>query len=588
MPWSDTAGLSFGWSYHLADALSRNGVRHVFISPGSRSTPITLALTHHPHLICHSVLDERAASFMALGAAKKTGKPAVFVCTSGTAAANAYPAVIEARMSATPLILLTADRPPSSRATGASQTIDQIKMYGDYPVFFFDSGEPVDTPGDFRRLSQLGVQACRYAVDKGGPVHLNLPFRKPLEPTPEQISECVQAYSGQESGAESAMAGTGAEPSTRPHQIPAILPKMPRPVTKAFLKLIAHCERPLVIAGPASNPNSVFFDWCRKNAIPVLCESGGIAGGITRHPLLLSGGAPITELPEPDVILRTGGDPVHRDTLLALKKWKAPQIILGGQYDHSDATLSATHLLAGALDDYDWDALMSESKITPGLHHHISDYRMTWMTCLDTIDERIADALSREHRLTDPHVYQTLLPLIRQSGAEFITLSNSFPVRDYLLYGSSEDVTSLPALVNRGASGIDGVTATAIGSTLAGDGSSVLFTGDLAFLHDISALNNLMQRDLSLKIIVLNNRGGSIFRMLPFPERDDIYTEFIETPQQVDIAGVARAHGLAYACANAPGDLVEAWKRLDAHRIAILECRTSADASMEIRNNAHL
>ena len=694
MPPSDRAALSLKWCFHLVDALWRHGVREAFISPGSRSTPLTLALVHHHGIRCHPVLDERSAAFMALGAGKERmssaspysaesattsssssvssfasssasaanatvsapsqaaapavqAAPALFVCTSGTAVANALPAVVEARMSGTPLIVLSADRPPALRATGASQTIDQVKLFGDYPVFFFDAGEPLDADGDFRRIGRLGWQAVHYALSRRGPVHLNLPFRKPLEPDAKTIARYRERY---RQGAASSLDTAGKRDTSNSreaaglrdetghrndpghtaghihpdsHALPTTLAEAPRPLPDALRDLLAGSSRTLAVIGPELRRAGSFFDFCRRNGIPVLNESGdsGAEGVfLNRHSLVLRDTRQRAEL-APDLVLRAGGDPVHRATLEALAGWNVPQVVFGDHPDHPDASLSATHHVDGSPADYDFtadnrtgpnasvplesagagaspsrgnaDAAMginTGDKNEPGTVSANSSgkqatYAALWTDALSQTVRIQSERLKAESRLTDAHAYAALLPLIARESDTLVAVSNSFPIRDYLQFGLEEVVQKLPLLVNRGASGIDGVTSTAIGAALARSNPVVLFTGDLAFLHDTGALNNLMSRDAPLKIIVLNNRGGTIFRMLPLDTDDPTFIDYFETPQQVHLQDIARAHGIPYALAESPSTLETAWKTLLAHRTAILECRTHTDASMKLRSS---
>ncbi len=641
MPPSDRAALSLKWSFYLVDALWRHGVREAFLSPGSRSTPLVLALVHHHGIRCHSVLDERSAAFMALGAGKVSTSqtaPALFVCTSGTAVANALPAVVEARMSGTPLIVLSADRPPALQATGASQTIDQVKLFGDYPVFFFDSGEPVDADGDFQRISRLGWQAVHYSVSRGGPVHLNLPFRKPLEPDAETIAKFRKQYqknapnsldtAGRPYTASSLddpgllddtrhrndpvhTAGhihPGTHAGTRQGSRPTTLAEAPRPLPDALRDLLAGSSRILAVIGPELRRAGSFFDFCRRDGIPVLNESGGVESGgtglegifLNRHSLLLRDARMRADL-APDLVLRTGGDPVHRATLEALAGWDVPQVVFGDHPDHPDATLSATHYVSESPAEYDFYAdftadvrsdlrspdLQSSDRSSSNLPASAiqAAYTKLWSDAALRAIQKQRERLKAESRLTDAHVYDALLPRIAREPETLMAASNSFPIRDYLQFGPEEIVQKHPLLVNRGASGIDGVTSTAVGATLSRGKPVVLFTGDLAFLHDTGALNNLMSRDLPLKIIVLNNRGGTIFRMLPLNTDDPTFTEFFETPQQVDLQDIARAHGIPYALAETPSTLEPVWKSLQARRTAILECRTHTDASMKLRSS---
>jgi len=678
MPSNERAALSLKWSFYLVDALWRHGVREAFLSPGSRSTPLVLALVNHHGIRCHSVLDERSAAFMALGAGKESVRwgsvrdslnlsrsatssasassydpapafqpaPALFVCTSGTAVANALPAVVEARMSGTPLIVLSADRPPAQRATGASQTIDQVKLFGDYPVFFFDTGEPVDTDGDLRRISRLGWQAVHYAVNRAGPVHLNLPFRKPLEPDAETISRYRDQYRQDTLKDANQVAS---HPATRqdipygnPHEVknenqeesrhgsphdvrkeslhgswPTTLPEVPRPLPYELHDLLAASTRTLAVIGPELRRAGSFFEFCHRNGIPLLNESGGVGSGgigseyigsgdfgsegvfMNRHSLVLQDPKNRADL-SPDLVLRAGGDPVHRATLEALAGWNVPQVVFGDHPDHPDASLSATHHMDGSPADYDFTVVVREgdkpapdsasagtsgTQTAQAAQATQAAYAALWSDTLDQTARSQSQRLQAEPRLTDAHAYASLLPLIAREPGTLVAASNSFPIRDYLQFGPEEVVQKLPLLVNRGASGIDGVTSTAIGAALARNKPVVLFTGDLAFLHDSGALNNLMSRDVPLKIIVLNNRGGTIFRMLPLDTEDPAFIDYFETPQQVDLQDIARAHGIPYVLAESPSTLETAWKTLLDHRTAILECHTHTDASMKLRSS---
>lgn len=622
---NNQAALSLKWCFHLINTFACCGVRKAFISPGSRSAPITLAAIHHPQIECHAVLDERSAAFMALGSGKDTFRhtsnnhnktaakhpdepdaseirlpvPALFICTSGTAAANAYPAVIEARMSGTPLIVLSADRPPLLRKTGSSQTIDQTKLFGDYPLLFFDTGEPVDSPGDFNRLSRLAAQAFEYSrsspnlAGSGGPVHLNLPFRKPLEPTTKQIKACVDEYHNHlvttpSKNSPAVLSGSG-HPKNKtdkgrcPEGCIVRLSNKLLPLPDIFYNLLNRCRKPLVIAGPDSDVYSSFLTWCSAHHIPVLAESGGMSSAFYLHPLLLKHSAGLDAL-APGLIIRTGGEPIHQESLKALKRWKVPQIIFGNRPEMADAALSATHYLPASVQEYDWNhTKLDDTFLSPAL-----SYYKLWKEKIEIAGRKQSGLIDSTTTFTDAHVYRTLLPIILREELCRIILSNSLPARDYFLYGAASPISHIPVLINRGASGIDGVTSTAIGSALTNKKENLLFTGDLAFFHDASALCNLKSRSIQLKIVVVNNGGGIIFRMLPFDRYDKNYTTFFEAPQEVDISSLARAHSIPYACASLPEGLEGAWNQLKKHSVGILECKTNAQASMLLRKKQYV
>lgn len=246
----EDGNFTFLWALEFVKELANNGLEHVVLSPGSRSTPLTMAFSLHPDIQKHVVLDERSAGFIALGIGKSTGKPAALVCTSGTAAANYYPAVIESRMSGTPLLILTADRPPQLRAIGASQAIDQIKLFGDYPVFFFEGGEPVRKQVDINRLKLLACQTFQDSIIWKGPAHVNFAFRKPLEPTPEFYKE--QRDELNKSG-KSLPKATILRASDSRESLP-----------EEVIDIIQQAVNPVVIAGPASisETNKSILEFC--------------------------------------------------------------------------------------------------------------------------------------------------------------------------------------------------------------------------------------------------------------------------------------------------------------------------------------
>lgn len=590
MPTNDPARRSYAWSYHLADTFARCGVRHVFISPGSRSTPLAMALADHADLRCHSVLDERAAAFMALGAGKGSGRAALFVCTSGTAAANAFPAVIEARMAHTPLIVLSADRPATMRATGAPQTIDQIKLFGQYPLFFFEAAEPSEALEDIQRLERLAAQSWYHAVETGGPVHLNLPFRKPLEPNRQTRKLVIKQYA-QTTGI------------STPRSIPQIVADSRRTLPPSIITALEKAKRPLVIAGPGfdvyRHSNAEAFDdgtnrqtavsdsseyrphkttlagWVQRARIPVLAETGGFRGAFSMHPSVLTNLKAIDRL-KPDVVVRIGDEVVHGSTRKALSIWNCEQFVLHPQGMHSDASLSMTQYIPAHAGAFDWNH--------PELQREYSKYHALWQQLCAEHEQNTLNALSRAEGFLDAHVYATLAPVLTEEPALKVVLSNSLVVRDYLVFGGSEHIGKVPAITNRGASGIDGVTSTATGAALACEQPIVLFTGDLAFLHDSSALNNLAQRGANLRIIIVNNGGGQIFQLLPFEEHDAFFETFVQTPQQADLTALAGAHGLWSRQVSSPDELLQAWHTIPTGKPAIIECLTDPAASHKLRS----
>ncbi|MEX0928832.1 MAG: 2-succinyl-5-enolpyruvyl-6-hydroxy-3-cyclohexene-1-carboxylic-acid synthase [Balneolales bacterium] len=564
----DDADLPAFWCYQFVEELFANGLRHAIISPGSRSTPLALAFDVHQGFHKTVILDERSAGFTGLGIGRASGIPAALVCTSGTAAANYYPSVIEARQSGIPLLVLTCDRPPNQRYTGASQTIDQIKLYGDYPLLFQDAGEPVRQDEDLIRLAYLACQAVQLSMDRGGPVHINFPFRKPLEPGEIFLKTLGSRSEKQLKGGRLPAVQTLPSASGQPAAWPA-----------GIIDLMAAAKRPLLIAGPrqAFHPGQeIITGLAMALKAPLLCESTSFASGST--PVVIKGYDAILRSPEsrdhlkPDVIIRFGNEPVSKGIELLI---------------HDCPDVKHVHLFENESPQNSSLSLDLRSRLPLTLPEHAdfqgrgNEYLTDWQAHSDRYIRSLGKHLDCHDVLADPHVYYDLVPLIPADWN--ITLSNSFPVRDFDAFGLP-DRHEQRVFSNRGAAGIDGITSTAIGCGLGNGKQGVLFIGDLAFLHDTNALLQASARHQTLVIVIINNRGGSIFRMLPFEEQNERFTCLFETPQQIDISALAKAHQIGFMSVGKREGLTAAFTSLTGRNgISILECITDPEISMLIR-----
>lgn len=543
------------WTATFFRALQSRNVEHVIISPGSRSTPLTLAAATNNHLQKHVILDERSAAFTALGIGKATNTPAVLVCTSGTALANYYPAVVEARQSGVPLILATADRPPHLKATGANQAIDQLKIFGDYPVFFHEVGEPNHGDSDLNRLKMLGHQAVSISKEKRGPVHLNFAFRKPLEPDAGFLEQM-------------------AENEDRKSSKDATLRSTSIQLSASIQQTISEAEKPLIIVGPLAPKDDVssIADLADRLHCPVLCESSvdspnsihGFAGFLRNEQLQ-------TDL-EPDLILRFGFQPTAKSLELAMQRWSP------GHHYHFASTHSWQDATFSAAERIPW---MGQSLCFGDISSQKNTWLERWKLAEKKFGAHVDKTMLQETALTDGAVYNHVTPQIAEDS--FVAVSNSFPARDINLFGKQS--RGIPLYLNRGASGIDGVTSTAIGLSLSLQKPGVLFTGDLAFLHDTNALLSHKKLRHPLAIIVINNSGGSIFRMLPL-ERDAYFKPYFETPQSADIARLVASYNVPYRKIDSLTQLqdfkLSLW--MSEHGgLSVIECQTDADASMKLR-----
>lgn len=560
---TDKQNKAFFWATTFLRELHAHGISQLVISPGSRSTPLTVAAAVHPGFTTHTVLDERSAGFIALGIAKASGIPAGLICTSGTAAANYFPAIIEARHSGVPMLLLTADRPPNLRNIGASQAIDQVKMFGDYPVFFHEAGEPVLEPEDLQRLRTAASQSVCSSIKRKGPAHINFPFRKPLEPDPEYVQQVERE--NRNSSIENAIPQTKVFQSSSGTSIPAELQK-----------LLSECKRPLVIEGPTGSTSSTkpAASLAKVLNAPLLSEFPGTAhpNRITGFDGFLKNRSMRTEL-RPDLILRFGMQPVSKAMDIYLKELTdIPHIHFAELDEWQDATHTVSHRIEWSGDELNWEISSAQRE---------SNWLDGWKKIDNKFKTNKARQLNSEDKLTDGHIFHHLGEQIPDQWNVF--LSNSFPVRDWMLFAGSPPH---PTFVNRGASGIDGIISTAIGGTIASQQPGILFIGDLATLHDSNALLSAPLLKHPLVIIILNNGGGNIFRMLPIYQHQTLYKEYFETPQKINFNALADSHGLPYVLVDTIDQLNKInIKKYTAPGLHLVECKTNSDASMQIRHN---
>ncbi|MDZ7659795.1 2-succinyl-5-enolpyruvyl-6-hydroxy-3-cyclohexene-1-carboxylic-acid synthase [Fodinibius sp.] len=552
--------VALQWTNTFLQALCKYGVEHIIISPGSRSTPLTLAAASNPNLKKHVILDERSAAFTALGIGKASNIPAVLICTSGTALANYYPAVIEARQSGVPMILATADRPPHLRATGANQAIDQLKIFGDYPVFFHEVGEPKSDAKDLQRIRMLAQQSVSLSREKRGPVHLNFPFRKPLEPTENKLAQIQEENEDL--------------PSTNVENKTALTAFS---LSSSLQKKLSYARKPLIIVGPTAPSDDMesISKLAEKLEAPILSESSIDSASTIRGFAGFLRNTDLRNQLEPDVILRFGFQPTSKSLTIALDEWNPKHHFHFASTDEwQDATFSGADRIPWMGQKIQFEELATKTN---------PNWIQSWKQTENEFNNYYQKTIGQYSKLTDGSVYHQLTPQI--SGDHFIAVSNSFPARDINLFGRQS--SAIPLFLNRGASGIDGVTSTAMGIAKGLQKSGVLFTGDLAFLHDTNALLNHKNMAHSLVIIVINNGGGSIFRMLPIHDNKQHFEPYFETPQDVQINKLISAYDIPHYSIKSLSELqnLDLTTIIDQHKgLSVIECQTDADASMQLRN----
>lgn len=521
--------------------LARAGVEHVVVSPGSRSTPLTITARHTPGLRTWVELDERSGGFFALGLAKATGRPVVLVCTSGTAAANYLPAVVEAHYARVPLIVATTDRPAELRDWGAGQTIDQVGLYGRYVRWA--SEVPVPAAGSEARAhaAQLAARAVREATGtSAGAVHLNWPLREPLPPPVGQLRSILDEASEE----------TAVPAMTRGTSLPA------RDVVEELAGLAHGTERGLLWVGPLETDaslRSAIARFARASGWPVLADpaSNLRAGPELRGAPILAAGDLLARSPRfteghpPEAVIRLGDAPVSKAQRLWIEA-AAPTAFVwldqGGQW--GDASRLATRVIAG-----DAATLLEGAAADLALPPDpCAGQERDWCRTLVEADRNagaaVAAALAQPDALGGPDVAEAVARLAPEGTQLFA--SNSMSIRLLDLAFARRDA-ALRVLCSRGAAGIDGINSTALGAAASGR-PTLLLTGDLAFLHDLPGLLLARRERLPLTIVVLDDDGGGIFSMLPVASQgDDVaFHELFHTPHGLDLSAVAA--GLALPC----------------------------------------
>lgn len=501
----------------LVDEWLRGGVRHAVVAPGSRSTPLALALAARAgdELALHVFHDERSASFAALGLGRATGVPAVLLCTSGTAAANFHPAVVEAHQDEVPMIVCTADRPPELRDVAAPQTIEQVGLFGASVRWAVDPGVPDDAVrGTWRSLAARSVlDACG---PRPGPVHLNLPFRDPLVGTPGPLPD--------------AAADGGAW-----HPTFVGTPVLDE-ASLASLAALLDQQRGVIVAGAAAGDPEAVHALAEATGWPVLADprSGcrlprattvGAFDAVLRHAGFAADHAPT-------VVLRLGYAPASKVLMQWLLASGARQV----QVHATPAWIDPDHRVVRVVADPTalCRALALRVRGAAG-----TTWAARWRRA-ESVAQAALDAGTAA--LSEPAIARTVGASVPDGGS--LVVSSSMPVRDVEWYVAPRHGLTVHA--NRGANGIDGVVSTAVGVALASGAPTALLIGDLAFLHDANGLLALAGRTVDLTIVVVDNAGGAIFSFLP--QRAQLPVERFEqlfgTPTGTDPAAVARAHGL--------------------------------------------
>lgn len=572
------------WGKVITLTLEASGVKQAVVCPGSRSTPLTLPLALSKLIRTYPILDERSAGFFALGLAKVTRKPVVLVCTSGTAAANFFPAVIEARLSGTPLLLLTADRPPELRDCSAGQTIRQPKIYGDYPVWDHELSVP-DAEG---LLLSYARETVRYALQRTlepfpGPVHLNVPLRDPL--VPKNLPDTSGAFPV-------AIASQGF-PTSADEETPPLTRSFQgagdqAEDTTALLPLIgAEGNRGLLIAGPLNDARDIdsgdaLMRLAKHLNIPILADAlsplrhaGGPSDGVISHYDTILREASVAGQLQPDFVLQAGPLPTSKILRQWLSGLKTQTWILPFGVENPDPLhrpkqrfpLSRGELIQSLFSQ-------TEAPLEAG-------YLAAWQRADHSV-RSIVESVHPEPgaRIREWH-WPLLLSRVLRADTPLV-IANSMPVRDFEWFWPAGK-GQRPVFCNRGANGIDGTLSTALGVAAGVNKPTVLVTGELAFLHDSNGLLNCRHFEGRLKILVLNNQGGGIFRHLPIAQFEPPFRDYFLTPQEVDLPQLVSAHGLGYRKISCVREFSGAFSDLPGRGVDVVEVELEAEEDLQTR-----
>ena len=545
-------------AFCLLDDLYRCGVRHVCLSPGSRSTPLAVAARSDARLRVHVSIDERSSGFLALGIARATGVPAVAVSTSGTAVANFLPAVTEASNGSVPMIVVTADRPPELRGTGANQTIDQVKVFGDAIRWFCETGVPDDRAPLARYWRSLACRAFAEATAREpGPVHLNVCFREPLTASPED--EVVADVEGR----------PGDAPWTEVTQPPAL----PAAADVEWLaEKASSVERGLILAGAGEVDPAGVHALAEAAAWPVLAEpSSGLRSGphavSTYEALLRSGWA---DGHRPDFVLRIGKIGISRVVNAFFRDGEQALVDAHGRW--LDPDRGANRILVA-----EPGPLCAEA--AAGAGRDGSAWLDEWMGAEHAAREAIDRVLDATDEVSEPRVARDLAAALPDGAA--LVVAASMPVRDLDWFMAPR--AGLRVAGNRGANGIDGFVSTTLGVALASDGPVAALAGDLSMLHDQNGLLLARNERVDAVFVILNNDGGGIFSFLPQAGAVPDFERTFATPHGIDFAKVAELYGCGHRALETAAALPSALDdALAAGGVQLIEARTDRDDNVAL------
>ncbi len=549
------------WSQIIVEELIRQGADFFCISPGSRSTPLTIAIARNPKARWKMFADERSAAFFALGYGRATALPAVLVCTSGTAVANYFPAVVEASMDFKPILVLSADRPFELLECGANQTIRQENIFGGYTRWQMQLPVPSTDAPLKALLSTLAYAVAKTLGSSAGPVHLNQPFREPFEPSTPDLKDpwVAPLHHWLKNG--------------KPFSSSIVPEKQPDGNTITMLRqLLAAAERPMIIAGSMTSRADALAvsELSIDLGVPLYADfSSGLRMVASLNPWQLLLQSPeVRKSLQCDLVVHFGGNVIAKHPSTALQEWQPEHYIV---VKPQEARFSPDHNVTCRLE--------ASIALTAGMLKRCRAIPSepdsnTVERFFRRASEEIQTQLLPEKPVTDLSAARLVSELVTSQQVLFV--SNSMPVRDMDNYAQSSHLGGIPTAINRGVSGIDGIISTAAGFATGHLRPATLMIGDIAFLHDLNALSLLGTLPVPMQIIVLNNNGGAIFSFLPVAECSDVFETHFATPQNYSIRSAAETFGLDYAAPQTNREFSEVYRAAcNSNRSIIIEVKSS-------------
>ncbi len=515
----------------IVEKLVHLGISSFVISPGSRSTPLTIAIARHAEAKSIIHYDERGAAYFALGAARASGLPAVLVCTSGTAVANYFPAIVEASMDNVPLIVLTADRPPELIDVGANQAIFQEDIFGIYPRLACNLA-PTTSETSLSEISLLIDQMYHGSVEnRPGPVHLNCQFREPLLPVGSESQDSLSSVMEKE------------DPSTsHPNSTPAeknILRDQIQQIAAAFER--SHRGIIVVGRGLSRDENQIVLQFAERMKIPVYPDIQSHLR-FTRHELIVNHFDLILLdkdilSSKPDFVIHFGSAFCSKRLLNYLNSPDIYYVQIKSTPERIDPNHQINVTLEGNITEF-----CQSAQINPGAQD--VDWLPHWQSVEEKAARTISNILKDRPKLSEPAISYQLSKHLPDNHA--LMLANSMPIREMEMFAEAGHFNG-DIVVNRGSSGIDGLLATTAGYAMGSNAPITALIGDLAFLHDLNSLQLIKNASNPIILVVINNNGGGIFSFLPVRNETDVFEKFFGTPHDLSMRHAAEMFGISYS-----------------------------------------